>query len=421
MTYLMFAIGIVILLFSMLYTWINPKYTIIGCVVLLNMDFCFKEFLNEDSYRAFFKALILLSSLLLIIKTRKKIDKKIYIILLGIFGMSIYLCLTYDNENYNLAAAITSFASLFTGFLLILVQWGNNTRIMILRALSWLPLLDSILGIVVQGDFNRYSGLTGLHASHYLVFLAAMGMLASYILFVVYKVKGYWYLCLLNYMICGLCVMRGAFLFATIIMLGMLCPYLKSIPQKTLRKLCMMIPFFCIAGYFVLEKIFQKMFDHSYALGSASLINTSNRLYAWSLAWKQTEAHRILGYGIGYTKTMTGEWVRYGFQALHNEYLRFVIEVGYVGLLLMLLCLASVFAHMLKYHIGIPKSVRVAIILAFAVFSITDNTINGSAMWMLFMLMISIIMKDTKNEYESIPIIKKRITVILGRNRRVHL
>ena len=226
MSILLVCMGLFILMISIACLFYNPQYTIIGCVMLIDIDFCFQEYMVQNSYQAIFKLLILLSVIILILKSRKGISKWIIGLCGILFCISFVLLKKYQLPNFYLSDVITSFLTTITGFLLMYVTWKEELRIAALKALAWAAPFSVVMGILLNGYiFTHENKLSGLDSPASLVIVAAVGVLACYILSTVYKQSKYFVCGFLNFVICGLCNMRGGLLFLCVIMLGIIFKY----------------------------------------------------------------------------------------------------------------------------------------------------------------------------------------------------
>ena len=127
-------------------------------------------------------------------------------------------------------------------------------------------------------------------------------------------------------------------------------------------------------------------------------LNTSGRFEAWSYYLNAGKSNRVFGLGLGAIKIIEGVDVNNSFTAAHNEYLRFFVETGAVGFLLIFISFITVFYKLLKNNIlKNKKFLLMALIVAFVVFSATDNTISAVQFWVPFCWYLGLIYEE-KNE-----------------------
>lgn len=413
MAYIIVLLGIIVLLRGITYMFINPRHAILCMILLICLEFNFSMFISKTMYQAAFKLIILFCVVRLFFISRKRLSKLPIILSAILLFISFWVCFEYNVPNFGVGDILTSYASLITGLLLLYVKWGAQFRIDACKVMSWQPILSTVLGIISNGQIfstNKADGLliTGLNSAAVLVMISGLSIISSYILISVFQEKKYFWILLVDFAICGLCNMRGGLLFAVLVIWGISYPHCFKVPSKILKKLVLLFPPLFIVFIFVVRNVINKTINSSYSV-TKSLFNTSNRIYAWTNALEYTKAHRILGWGIGYTKKVQGPWVKYGFQAIHNEYIRWIMESGILGLLIIIICFTIIFHYMYKHNIGIRKSVLNMIVIAFAVFSFTDNTMYNSAFWMEFTFLISILISDTSNKDKMIQLPDRRI------------
>lgn len=407
MSALSLFLGILLLLISFIMIFFNPQYTIIGCTLLIDIDFCFSHYLPQNQYQAIFKILILLSILILLFHSRKGLHPLILIICLLLLIISFFIKLIYELPNFNFMDMGTSFLTTITGFLLIYVVWDENVKITALKSIACAAPVSAILGIFVnQFVFTVDNKLPGLDSPATLVSISVMGFICSYILYTVYNKKVFWYFCWINILVCGLSNMRGGFIFLTVILLSIFWSNLKRfngfVKESALKKIMILFPIILAGAIIIGKRILEKTFDFSYSVQGNNIINTSNRFFVWSEILKATKSHRIFGWGIGYTKKIDGVWLDYGYRAVHNEYLRWLVESGYIGVIAMIICFCIIYRFVKKYNIGVNSNVLSAIFIGFAIFSFTDNTMYGTACWITFSLLISLLTNNVNKDGEYI-------------------
>lgn len=400
-------LGMLLLLISFIMFFLNPQYTIISCTLLIDIDFCFSHYLPQNQYHAIFKILILLSVLVLLFHSRKGLHPQILIICSILLIISLFTKLIYELPNFNFMDMATSFLTTITGFLLIYVVWDETIKITALKSIAYAAPISAVLGIFVNHFvFTVDNKLPGLDSPATLVSVSVMGFICSYILYTVYNKKVFWYFCWINILVCGLSNMRGGFIFLTVILLSVFWSYLKRfngrVKRSVLKKIIILFPIIFTATIIIGKRILEKTFDFSYSVQGNNIINTSNRFFAWSEILKATKTHRIFGWGIGYTKKIDGVWLDYGYRAVHNEYLRWLIESGYIGVIAIVVCFYIIYRFVKKNNIGVNHNVLSAIFIGFAIFSFTDNTMYGTACWITFSLVISLLTSNVNKNGEYI-------------------
>ena len=79
-----------------------------------------------------------------------------------------------------------------------------------------------------------------------------------------------------------------------------------------------------------------------------------------------------------------------GFSAQHNEYLRMLLEVGIVGGIILLTTIITTMVSLIRRA---PLPIRADLVaagIAFAIYSITENTLTATPLAVAFLLVFSI-------------------------------
>jgi O-antigen ligase len=101
----------------------------------------------------------------------------------------------------------------------------------------------------------------------------------------------------------------------------------------------------------------------------------SGRTDAWHSFYKLAEENLAFGRGMG--AGPIAKIPQQGFTAQHNEYLRLLLELGYVGGLLVLFSMIIVLWRLVRSAPAVVRPDAIALVLAFAVYSATDNTVTA--------------------------------------------
>jgi len=101
----------------------------------------------------------------------------------------------------------------------------------------------------------------------------------------------------------------------------------------------------------------------------------SGRTDAWHSFYKLAEENLAFGRGMG--AGPIAKIPQQGFTAQHNEYLRLLLELGYVGGLLVLFSMIIVLWRLVRSAPAVVRPDAIALVLAFAVYSATDNTLTA--------------------------------------------
>jgi hypothetical protein len=121
---------------------------------------------------------------------------------------------------------------------------------------------------------------------------------------------------------------------------------------------------------------------------TATKDSTSGRVEAWRQFYQAAEVNLVWGRGMG-----TGPIIKIGqvgFQAQHNEYLRMVLEVGYAGGILLLIAMIIAVTRVLRDTPAIVRADAIALAVALAVYSATDNTLTSRHLAVPFLATLAI-------------------------------
>jgi O-antigen ligase len=114
----------------------------------------------------------------------------------------------------------------------------------------------------------------------------------------------------------------------------------------------------------------------------------SGRTQAWKNYYKLAEENLAFGRGMGsgpHIKIADG-----GFQSQHNEYLRLLLELGYVGGLLVLASMIYVLVRLIKSTPAVVRPESIMLAIALAIYSFTDNTLTARNLAVPILLTLAI-------------------------------
>ncbi|MDD5567298.1 MAG: O-antigen ligase family protein [Patescibacteria group bacterium] len=118
------------------------------------------------------------------------------------------------------------------------------------------------------------------------------------------------------------------------------------------------------------------------------------RFKVWTEMSRKITEQPILGYGLGSFPVIRQQYVKglYESAEAHNDYLRLVIELGFVGAFIYLVLLTKLLYNLLKQYLKKKNTSQkawlyggMAVATAFILMSLSDNVLQGTAnMWLLW-------------------------------------
>lgn len=376
------VIGLVIVLM-----FFRPKIAILCSSLLVASEFGLISIIN---YNTISKMIVLLTILYVLFKYTQwdRIDQRPIILLVVLLILNICLLSINRLSGYSFKDFITSFATISMGVLVYYVNWTEKQRLIGFKILAWLSVFCVLIGTIEKGrlfdEAGRFSSATSLWHTPAMVGTAAL--ISSLILNKKYKISRYKYMIMINFVIIVMAQVRGALIFAVIILIPFIFDYLKNLKKKQIIFLIIFIP---ILIYF-LSIALQPIIERSFSSSNGEL-NTSGRLEAWKYWWEKSSKYRALGMGIGSMKTSTDEAIVDNFTAAHNEYLRFIVESGIIGLIIMTTIIYLLWKHVLKYNILNKNNKYILFyMLGFMCLAFTDNVISSHRVWFIFSLCLSL-------------------------------
>jgi O-antigen ligase len=120
-------------------------------------------------------------------------------------------------------------------------------------------------------------------------------------------------------------------------------------------------------------------------------ISTAGRLAAWRFFWEVAQDDLWFGRGIGTSVTASRGHLHWTYTAPHNEYLRTIVDGGFVGLGLILVGFSLLIVQLAR---DCPPAQRLALFLAFSILALdcaTRNTLITQQFSVCFWLFISLL------------------------------
>lgn len=379
--------GFLVMGLTMFLILFRPKIAILCSSLLVASEFGLISVMN---YNTISKMMVLLTVLYVVFKFTQwnKVDQRPIILLVVLFIVNACLLLINKFLEYGFKDFITSFATISMGVLVYYVNWTEKQRLIGFKILAWLSVFCVSVGTIEKGtlfdEAGRFSSATSLWHTPAMVGTAAL--ISSLILSKKYKISKYKYMVAVNFVIIVMAQVRGALIFASIILIPFIFEYLKKLKIKQLIFFIIFIP---IVIYF-LNIALQPIIERSFT-SSTGKLNTSGRFEAWEYWWEKSSPYRVLGMGIGSMKTSTDEAIVDNFTAAHNEYLRFIVESGIIGLVIIIVIIYILWRHILKYNILNRNNKYILFyMLGFMCLAFTDNVISSHRVWFIFSLCLSL-------------------------------
>lgn len=380
-------LGFIVMGLVIILMFFRPKVAILCSSLLVASEFGLIAIIN---YNTISKMIVLLTILYVLFKYTQweRIDQRPIILLVVLLILNICLLSINTLSGYSFKDFITSFATISMGVLVYYVNWTEKQRLIGFKILAWLSVFCVLIGTIEKGrlfdEAGRFSSATSLWHTPAMVGTAAL--ISSLILNKKYKISKYKYMIMINFVIIAMAQVRGALIFAVIILIPFIFDYLKNLKKKQIIFLIISIP---ILIYF-LNIALQPIIERSFSSSNGEL-NTSGRLEAWKYWWEKSSKYRALGMGIGSMKTSTDEAIVDNFTAAHNEYLRFIVESGIIGLIIMTTIIYLLWKHVLKYNILNKNNKYILFyMLGFMCLAFTDNVISSYRIWFIFSLCLSL-------------------------------
>ena len=376
------------ILACILFLW-KRIYALIFMLCILTIDFDAAFMLDiETQIKIIFLAI---SIIYMIIYGIRKEYIKTYIIFTAILILS--LSVAHFTSDYSLVGALKSSMSFFLGLNFICTNFREDQKIKIEKCLMRLPIISLLIGIlggcfiIAKGRIGGASGATNL------AFLTVNSIIAATGLYMKFRDNKYIFYCFASFAICFLTLTRGGILASGIVILSILPFFFRKMTPK---KVGLVIVTICI-GVAALFYSWDKLMSRMYSDGE---VNTSGRSVAWEYIISLND-NPLRGQGYGKLTTMefTGAYIDH-FSAAHNEFVRSYFETGLIGMGLLIAIFVMIFKSVYKNRF-INKVQFLCIVLAFTLYSFTDNTISNYIFWIPFMLNLNMLYQNNKFSIKS--------------------
>jgi len=301
--------------------------------------------------------------------------------------------------------AADSLATLCLGWLVFAINWEWRRDHQLLKVFVWVPILSVLAGLALQaaGTLSLFRGSTPprLEGATIAAWLGALSLYSIIACLVLYR-RGQWrwarWLGFVNLIILGATLSRGAVLALVIVAIPVLVRFTRhQLSAKSVTGLVKLAIAGIVAavGVAVLASGLIARDENATTYNAARYTVTheiaSGRLEAWSFTYKQAKVNLAFGRGIGAGPLVVKiPGSPEGFTAQHNEYIHMLLEEGYVGGVILLVAIAMTLLSAIRRA---PPRVRpdlAAAGVAFAVFSITENTLSAAPLAVAFLLVLGV-------------------------------
>ena len=369
----------------------KPRYLVIYSISIMTLSDGIGFIENE----IFLKLLVLFS---LVINLAKYGISKIFLKEIQLVVSFVFINVLLHNSNFDVLTQIKSAFTFIIGFLLLLKKWTEDEIIFFLKLLSFAPLINVLLGVVKYSSlFNTVGRIASVSYTAYLVIYACVGFFATVSLFLKTKKTVWLIFALINTIISLGTMQRMGNVLLILMLIEFIWNYRKSISKKAVVVFFAALPFFVMVFYKFGISFIERTFSSSYLESSA--INTSGRTYLWGMMWPERIGYELFGHGFGFINTLHyAYWSEDGVMAAHNEFLRFILETGYFGLLFIFIIFVSLLRKTIKRYSKINYDAKNNIfyliyifIPMFGLLCITDNMISNGTFFYLCMILFGMI------------------------------
>lgn len=337
-------------------------------VLSLNISIVF----NVDKANPIEKALIFASALCILIRGR--VDRILIIPVCIMIFATVLSALLTQFADFEWSTYLRQSVNLITLWIFLVVVPREQDRLDFLRIMAFVPSLQvvlglayAVLGIKVLSTVDATIGVARLGGSvspPFLAGVAATGAIAA-TFYAEAKNLRYLYLAGINL---GICVLTAGRMATFVGVTSCISLFLLNFQNLRRYKLP-----FVLAGVFCGGLLI--LFGSALATRAESGDLKGRGLMAQFL-WSYYERFPNFGVGLGhqYTLVTRDVLVMTGTVAAHNEYLKFLVELGQYGGLIFLTGWLTLFSATLTSKINRRKVCYFIVIVGFLIYSATDNT-----------------------------------------------
>ncbi|MGI6227388.1 MAG: O-antigen ligase family protein, partial [Peptococcales bacterium] len=305
-----------------------------------------------------------------------------------IIAYLIIFCFTFTfstrHPNLNLLQIIKTFLGITLSWTLLNLHWDKKLISKSLLSIIWLPSISIGVGIIlhlleIRSAFDiEYTGalrLQGANIAPHLAMLAFIGFAVAICEYLRTKNRFSFAMGIINFVIIIFTGTRGAMLATIFLIMTFFYSQVRKVLTFNKSGLFSMVLFMVITiGIVVIY--FPHIEKRMAGTVFESNFNTSGRIEAWRYFIGEGSENILFGRGLGAGTVANQGEVRGGFRVPHNEYIRMYVEGGVIGTLLLLSGFFSVFKEIFRTIVPEERLCFLALILGFALYSFTDNTLS---------------------------------------------
>jgi teichuronic acid biosynthesis protein TuaE len=298
-----------------------------------------------------------------------------------------------------------SLATLSLGWLIFAINWDWRRDHQLLKVFAWVPILSVLIGVALQtagiltlfreGTPPRLEGATTA------AWLGALSLYSVIACSVLYQ-RGQWrwarWLGFANVIILGASLSRGAVLALIIVAIPLVGRFIRhqlsARGSSGLLKLAIATAIATVGATILISGIVERNENATSYNTSRDAVTheiASGRFQAWAFVYKQAKVNLAFGRGIGagpIVGNIPGS--PEGFTAQHNEYLHMLLEDGIFGGVILLMTIMMTLLSSIRRAPPRVRPTLAAAGVAFAVFSITENTLSASPLAVAFLLVLGV-------------------------------
>ena len=300
----------------------------------------------------------------------------------------------------------SSLASLFLAWLVFAINWDWRRDHVLLKTLTWVPIISVLIGLGLQaaGILSLFSHASPprLGGATTTAWLGTFGVCAVMACLALYRREQWkWakWIGFIDVVILGATLTRGAVLALGIVGLPSLVRFgrrqLSTESVAGLAKLGTAV-IVAIVGAAILVPGLQERNENAFTYNATRGVVThevaSGRFQAWTFTYEQAKVNLAFGRGLG-AGPIVGNNIPgspRGFVAQHNEYIRMLLEIGIIGSLILLMAMIMTMVSLIRRSPPRVHADLTAGAVAFALYSITENTLSAPPLAVAFLLVFGI-------------------------------